>query len=387
MKPQTYKIVFCTPALYSAGGVERMVSCKANYFSEVLGHEVAIILTEGKERKPFFPLSERIKVINLGLDFEQLWNAPFWRKAALYIRKQRRYKQLLTAELTRLQPDITISTLRREINFLADIDDGSAKIGELHLNRKNFRMFDNQRRNVLLRLFECWWKDNLIGHLRKLDRFVVLTENSAQEWPELDNVAMIPDFVPITPKTTEKSHEKRVVSIGRYSYEKGYDLLLEAWALVEKQFADWRLDIYGMGDRSAYERLAERLGIDRSRCRLNSSVEDVSAAYQSCSIFALSSRFEGFGLVLVEAMASEVPVIAFNCPNGPTELIDDGINGLLVPASSVKVYAEKLAMLMRDETLRKRLGSNGREKAVQHYTIERIAAQWEQLFDELMKAR
>ena len=131
MKTQSYKIVFCTPAIYSAGGTERVVTAKANYFADVLGYDVTIILTEGSDDTSFFPLSDRVKVVNLRLNFEELWEKSFVRKVFLYIKKIRKYRSLLQSELVRIHPDITISTLRREINFLDDIDDGSLKVGEL----------------------------------------------------------------------------------------------------------------------------------------------------------------------------------------------------------------------------------------------------------------
>ena len=173
-----YKIVYCTPALYSAGGVERVVSVKASYFAEVYGYDVTIIITEGQGRECFFPLSDKVRVINLQLGFEDLWHASFLKKVLLYLRKQRRYKQMLTTELMRLRPDITISVLRREINFINSIPDGSKKIGELHVNRSNYRNFTGCDSNIVKRQFARFWMNNLIGHLKQLDRMVVLTESA-----------------------------------------------------------------------------------------------------------------------------------------------------------------------------------------------------------------
>ena len=106
------KIVYCTPALYMAGGVERVLTLKANYFAEHFGYDITIILTEGKGKPLFYPLSERIKVINLDIGFEELWTCSFLKKIFIYLKKQCRYKKLLTAELMRLRPDITVSLLR-----------------------------------------------------------------------------------------------------------------------------------------------------------------------------------------------------------------------------------------------------------------------------------
>lgn len=386
-----YKIVFCTPALYSAGGVERVVSFKANYFAEQLGYDVTIIVTEGRGRDCFFPLSDQVKVINFELGFEALWQASFIKKIFLYLTKQRQYRRLLKAELMRIRPDITISMLRREINFLTSIQDGSRKIGELHVNRANYRNFEANEANVLKRLFAKLWMKSLVGQLKRLDQLVVLTEKSKASWPELSNVTVIPDPIPIQLECGMRSVEcgvkaNRVVTIGRYAYQKGYDLLLQAWAEVEKQYPDWTLDIYGMGDQTDYRQLMTDLGIDTERCHLNGPVKDVAEVYRDGSIFVLSSRFEGFGLVLVEAMASGLPVVSFDCPAGPDEIITNEVDGLLAPSGDVKALAEKIMTLMADEDLRQRLAMQARQTAKQ-YEMASLAKQWQRLFETVTNNR
>ncbi|MBQ9648986.1 MAG: glycosyltransferase family 4 protein [Prevotella sp.] len=386
-----YKIVFCTPALYSAGGVERVVSFKASYFAEQLGYDVTIIVTEGRGRDCYFPLSDQVKVINFELGFEALWQASFIKKIFLYLTKQRQYKRLLKAELMRIRPDITISMLRREINFLTSIQDGSRKIGELHVNRANYRNFEANDSNVLKRLFAKLWMKSLVGQLRRLDQLVVLTEKSKASWPELSNVTVIPDPIPIQVEWEVGSDEygvkaKRVVTIGRYAYQKGYDLLLQAWAEVEKQYPDWTLDIYGQGNQTSYRQLMTELGVDTERCHLNGPVKDVVEAYREGSIFVLSSRFEGFGLVLVEAMACGLPVISFDCPAGPDEIITDGVDGLLAPSGDVHALAEKIMTLMADKDLRQRLAKQARQTA-RRYEMASLANQWQRLFETVTNNR
>ena len=400
MSISPYKIVFCTPALYSAGGVERVVSYKASYFAEQLGYDVAIIVTEGWGRVCYFPLSNKVKVINFELGFEELWKASFIKKAYLYLTKQRRYKRLLKAELMRIRPDITISMLRREIKFLTDIPDGSKKIGELHVNRANYRNFEANDSNGLKRLFARFWMKSLVGRLKRLDQLVVLTDKSKDSWRELSNVTVIPDPITIevnSEKVKSEKCAKRVITIGRYAYQKGYDLLLQAWAEVmqrekgkvnSEKFAaagngeEWTLDIHGQGDQTDYRQLMTELGIDTDRCHLNGPVEDVVKVYQDSSIFVLSSRFEGFGLVLIEAMACGLPVVSFDCPAGPDEIITDGVDGFLVPSGDVHALAEKLMALMSDENLRKRLGQHARQTA-QRYDMAVLADQWTALFDSV----
>ncbi len=383
MSNKKYKICYCAPAIYSAGGVERVVSVKASFFAEVYHYDVTIIVTEGKKRDCFFPLSDKVKVVNLNLGFEELWKVSFIKKVFLYLNKQFKYRRMLRSELMRLRPDITISVLRREINFLNSIPDGSRKIGELHVNRSNYRNFTSRDSNFVKHLFARFWMNDLLKHLQKLDRMVVLTEDAKKDWPELSNVTLIPDPIPFKVDQVSTLSSKRVVSIGRYAYEKGNDLLLKAWAKVEKQCHDWTLDIYGQGNQTPYRELMQELGIDVTRCHLHGSLADVKDVYLNSSIFTLPSRFEGFGLVIIEAMACGVPVVAFDCENGPRNIITNNQNGILVKPFDVDEYADSLLRLMHDDQLRAQMGSRAYESS-KKYMIEDIAVQWKKLFDEVI---
>ena len=383
MNKDKYKIVYCTPALYSAGGTERVVSVKANYFADVLGYDVTIIVTEGKNGNSFFPLSDKVKVVNLSLNFEELWNVSFVKKIFLYLKKQRRYKKHLTDELLRIRPDFTITTLRREINFINSINDGSIKIGEQHLSRTNYRRIDSRFTHFYEALFFKWWKNRVVINLMKLDRLIVLTSDAASEWPELSNIRMIPDPLSIKVNQVSSLTSKRVITIGRYSYEKGYDILLQIWSKVEKKCTDWQLDVFAMGDPTPYVKMMDDLSLDKKRCHLHSSVVDVEEEYLKSSILVQPSRTEGFGLVIVEAMACGLPVISFDCENGPRSIITDGEDGFLIPPFDVDSFADHLVRLMNDVDLRNTMGKKGQIKA-QSYQIDSIGLQWKQLFDELM---
>lgn len=386
MSTRPYKIVFCTPALYSAGGVERVVSYKASYFAEQLGYDVTIIVTEGKGRDCYFPLSDKVKVINFELGFEVLWQASFAKKIILYLTKQRQYKKLLKRELMCIRPDFTITTLRREINFLSDIPDGSKKIGELHVDRANYRNFATNKQNPIKQVFSRWWSNSLLDHIRRLDKMVLLTDSAMYDWPELDNKIKISDPLPFLIDEKSSLLCKRIISIGRFDYEKGNDLLLQVWKKVEKQMPDWQLDIYGNGNREPYLLQMRQLEIDSSRCHLYEPINDVKKEYLNSSVFVLPSRYEGFGLVLIEAMGCGVPVVSFDCENGPRSIITNGADGFLIPTFDIDAFADKLLLLMRDENLRRQMGEKAQKSAAK-YDIDSIGLQWKQLFDGLMANR
>ena len=211
---RNYKIVYCTPSLYMAGGVERVLSLKANYFAEYYGYDVTIITTDGQDLENFFPLSDKVKVVNLGINFEEMWHRSFIARLFLYIPKERRFKKLLTGELKRIKPDFTISLLRREINFLTDINDGSKKIGEIHINRAHYRNFTPNRSNPFKALFAKYWMRGLVKKVKKLDRFVVLTEYDRQAWQEIPRVDVIPNPLPFYPDISHAIRRKRIIAVG-----------------------------------------------------------------------------------------------------------------------------------------------------------------------------
>lgn len=347
---------------------------------------MTIIITEGVGDKTFFPLSDKVKVINLGINFEELWNKPLLRKIILYLKKQYLYRESLNKELQRILPDITISTLRREVNFIHKIKDGSVKIGELHLSRKYYRGIEPLNSNILNRNFVRWWKGDISRQLKKMDRVVFLTDCAALEWPELTNKTVIADPQTLNITCCSSLKTNKVIAVGRYSYEKGYDLLLKIWSIVENKCLDWELEIYGMGDPSPYVKLMTELSIDKNRCHLNASLADVCKVYNNSSVLVQPSRTEGFGLVIVEAMAHSLPVVSFDCENGPRTIITDGEDGFLVPAFDINAFADRLIRLMSDENLRVIMGRNARGKS-QRYDMEKIAMKWKSLFDELMQNR
>ena len=377
------KIVYITPQLYTADGVARVLTMKANYFAEKFNYDITIILTEGKDKPLFYQLSDKIHVVNLDLNFEEIWHLPFFKKALVYLKKQRKYKYLLTKELMQLRPDISVTLLRREINFINEIKDGSKKIGEMHILRSHFRNFEKNQTNAFKELFSKYWNYRLIGKLKQLERMIVLTEKDCKAWTELDNVIAIPNPLPFTPKTISPLTEKRVIAVGRYYQEKGFDLLLESWAKIYKSHPDWRLEIFGDGDKAMYEEIRDKLGIPPSCCILNGRTNTIEQEYVNSSIFVCSSRFEGFGMVLVEAMACGLGVVSFDCPWGPSSILANGEDGILVENGNTNSLAEAIKSLMDDSDKLNTLAKNAIIN-VRRFQMDKIAYQWKELLESLV---
>lgn len=375
------KIVYCTPSLYIAGGIERVLTTKMNYLADKAGYEVWVILTDGKGKNPYFPLSDKIHIVNLDLNFEELWSLGFLKKIFVYLKKQRIYKKKLKEALYEIRPDITVSTLRREINFITSIKDGSRKVGEMHVNRANYRNFEANDTNALKKIFERIWMKSLVGKLKKLDQFVVLTDEDRRNWHELDNVTTIPNPLNVFPTIESNQSARKVIAAGRYCYQKGFDLLLRAWAIVNEKHKDWHLDIYGAGKNVEYKNLVNTLNICQN-VGINPPTDNIYAKYADASIFVFSSRFEGFGMALLEAMATKLAVVSFACPCGPKDIISDGNDGVLVTNEDIQELADKICYLIENEEERKSMAENAKLKAMQ-YSVDNIMHRWIRLFESL----
>lgn len=374
------KIAYCLPSLYIAGGMERVLSLKANYLAAHADYEVYLILTDGKEKTPWYPLSPEVQIRHLDINFEELWHLSLWKKILVYSRKQRIYRRRLAACLEEIRPDITVSMMRREINFLHRLKDGSKKVGEIHTNRKNFRNFESGAGPVK-KLLQAYWAKQLIRKIKTLDYFVVLTEEDKAQYPELDNVTVIPNPLTFYPDQYSDCTSRRIIAVGRYSHEKGMDLLLRAWQQVEIKHPDYILHVYGAGDRTPYENLKKELHIG-ANCHLHGATDQIAEKYSESSISVLSSRFEGFGMVLIESMACGVPPVAFACPCGPRDIIRHGHNGLLTEQENVGQLAENICYLIEHPEIRRQMGKQAREDA-RKYQPEYVMQKWEKLFQKL----
>jgi glycosyltransferase involved in cell wall biosynthesis len=361
--------------------MERVLTLKANYFAEVLNYDICIIVTEGKGKSPFFPLSPKIKIINLDIRFDEMLGKSLAEKAFVYIRKQLQYKKKLKKLLYELRPDITVSMLRREIIFLPYLQDGSVKLGEYHWSRTNIYNTFSGEMNILKKIISVLWRKQLIAALKRLDKFIVLTYEDAKQWPEIKNTIVIHNPLSFWPEAISPCSSKEVIAAGRYVPQKGFDLLIDAWKRVAAIHPEWSLRIYGAGVKKALQAQIEREGLAAS-CFLEGAVPDLENKFLQSSIFVLSSRFEGFALVLMEAMCCGVPPVSFDCPCGPREIIRDGIDGLLVEPGNVLSLASKICYLIDNESIRKDMGRMAR-KNVQRFNIENIGRQWQGLFESL----
>lgn len=380
------KIAYCIPSLYYPSGMERVLTLKANYFAEHFGYDIHIILTDGKDKRPYYKLHPSITIHQLEINYDELYGRSLPKRIYGYWKKQRLYKKRLNECLCNIRPDITISLLRREINFISKMEDASIKLGEIHFNKSNYREFsDNRLPYFIQRIVKQYWMRQLIKQLHKMKYFIVLSHEDAAEWTELNNVTVIYNPLPFLPDKQSDTTSKQVIAVGRYMPQKGFDRLIPAWKIVNQRHPDWTLSIYGDGMRQQLQQQIDKLEISSS-CLLKHSVENIVEKYCESSIFVLSSRYEGFGMVIIEAMACGVPPVSFTCPCGPRDIITDGKNGLLVENGDIEGLAEKICYLIENEKLRLEMGKQARAD-IDRFKIENIAMQWKTLFESVLKNR
>ena len=219
---------------------------------------------------------------------------------------------------------------------------------------------------------------------RKYDQVVCLSKEDLKRWRRhLSNVTQIYNPITITKTKDPDYSAKRVIAVGRLDGQKGFDFLIAAWKLVHERFPDWLLDIYGEGDmREPLQRQIDGLGLG-DRVVLRGRTQNISQEYARHSIMVLSSRFEGFVLVLCEASVCAVPQVSFSCESGPSEIISDRESGILVsPVGDEKKMADALTELMASESLRRKMGLCA-ERLSHRFALPTIVGQWRSLLGDI----
>lgn len=375
------KIVYCLNSIRYLGGIQRVTVVKANALAEIEDNEVYIIVTDDKNGVITEPLSPKVHLIDLDInyykdDYKSRWNVL----KGIFI-KRREHKKRLASVLNEIQPDIVISVGQSEKNMIPSIKGKWKTIREFHYT-KDYRF--NHAHSIFDKILAYW--GNIYDYsfkIKKYDHIVTLTqEDKDTNWKGWENVSVIPN--PSTFQTNEIStlNEKKVISVGRLAAPKNYASLIRAFKDVADKHTDWILEIYGDGPQEVeLKSLITKLNLEK-HVFLKGFSSNVKEVMINASIFALSSLFEGFGLVLVEAMACGLPIVSYACPCGPKDIITEGKDGFLVEVNDEMALANKINILIENEELRKQMSDAAKIKADQ-YNIENITSMWINLFKEL----
>lgn len=388
-------ILYCIPHLFRQGGMERVLTQKLNWLAGHTDYRLLVATTESTPQGmpiAHFPLDERVEVRELNINFDAEFGAPLPYKLWQHIRKQRIYQKALEQLIREQGVDICVSLCGKEIAFLSALP--CRTMAEIH--------FSKNERQLRIEAYHTGWLWTLLGKLRnqallhdvkRLKRFVCLTQADLQAWQQsgCKHAQCIPNpcgVLPAEPGSvgTDKpiSHAERkktVIGVGRLHPQKGFDRLLEAWQYVEKKHPDWALEIAGEGPE--HSRLTQLIkDLQLKKATLVGAQTDMFRVYSSASLLAMSSRYEGLPLALIEAMWCGTPCVSFDCPQGPAELISPE-RGILVPNNDIQGLAEAICTLIEDEQRRLQAAEKSYDYAHQHFAEDVIMQQWLSLFRDL----
>lgn len=374
------KILYCIPHLYNAGGMERVLSQKVNWLAAHTKHEITIITTElTPEGQPevYFPLDKKVQVVVLPIDFNADYDKPLWSKWIGHMRRMRAYERALRAYICANHIDLCISLCGKEIAFLHTMP--CRTIAELHfaMDQRRQLLTANHRGRFWSMLGRIRTRQ-LVRAVKPLERLVVLTEKDQVDWEKAGcrNVTVIPNVcsldgqkVPMKPKKS-----KTVLAVGRLHEQKGFDLLLAAWQPIEAHYPDWTLRIVGEGPkRTELEAQITAQGLEH--VVQAGRTDNMTKEYAAASLFVLSSRYEGLPLALIEAMWCGLPCVAFDCPQGPAELLADG-RGWLVPQGDIAALSAQMAYAISHADEAAERARKAQSYAQTTYSEAAIMPQW-----------
>lgn len=354
-----------------------MLATIANEMSRY--YDVTVITAFNGGQVDAFSFVGRVHRVDLGID-RTLYSSP---------REQKRgYKRELTTFLQASAFDVCVSLGSLEMTFLPTINDGSRKVFWFHFALN----YDIETCHItrFSRLNYIIGKVKQLRHVsaaRKYDKVVVLSKTDCKSWQRyLHNVTYIYNPLTIKKSVNPDYTVAKAMAVGRIDRQKGFDYLVDAWRIVYEKYPQWQLDIYGTGSEKNVTELRKQIdGNGLSHVVfLKGKSNDMGKNYSEHSLMVLSSRYEGFGLVLLEASACGLPLVSFDCKQGPAEIIDDGRNGYLVrPVGNIQGLAEAICKMLSDESLRKKMGEEA-ERMSGRFSLEKISAQWRELFEKLI---
>lgn len=341
-----------------AAGTERAVVNLANILSS-LGYSVIILSTDSKNGFSAYNLDKKVTVFHFGL---KIASAKGFAKIAEYKKLKQEIGNLIKEE----KIDCIIGTYSF-FNVLITKIKNIKTVGCEHFNYFSASKFHR----IVRRIF-----------YPRLDAVVVLTERDKKHYSFLKNCFVIPNSLSFETDIKNSWSEKKILSIGRYTRQKGFDFLIETAKELKNNFSDWKVEIIGSGED---EKLLKDLV---SEYHLKDNVlflpptKDVVSLYKSASIYCMSSRWEGLPMVLIEAQTCGLPIVSFDCPEGPSEVVLNNENGFLCKPDNPHDLAEKLKLLMNDESLREKFGKNAFESS-KRFSSETIGEKWRRLLEKL----
>lgn len=375
---KSMKILYQIHSTYNPGGMERVLLNKVMYLVEKQGWEVVVVTTDQHGRPSFYPFPDSVRMIDLDINYSDDNGKPFLKKLAGYFRRRQDHKTHLEDLLKKERPDVVDCFYPGECSFVPSLKDGSRKVMELHQSKLFHHQYNRSGLMGLADKVRAWMDERLV---RKFDRFVVLTQEDMQMWGEMPGIRVIPNAANFIAEKYSDCSAKRVIAVGRLDYQKSFDRLIQVWEKVHQQMPDWRLDIFGQGEwQEMLQGMIDERGLQET-VKLNGPTKNIGQEYSESSMIVMSSHYEGFPMVMIEAMACGLPAVSFDFKCGPRDIIKEGENGLVVKDGDIDGLAKAMMTLMRDDELRRKMGENAK-RVVETFSEAKVMDKWVRLYEE-----
>ncbi|MBO4906505.1 MAG: glycosyltransferase family 4 protein [Bacteroidaceae bacterium] len=373
-------ILYVIKYIAQLGGLDRVMAFKMNWLAQH-GYKVHLVTYEQRDHSISFPLDPSISHTDIDVKLWKKEGRTVVQRWISYQRLRRLFAKRMRAEVERIQPDVlvTLTDSYQVIDLLMNIPTTALRIVESHVERKAFMKVGDFKGNPVMRWLAGIYDRRMSRYIQRADSLVLLTQQDKAQWSEVKHTVVIPNPLTYIPTRLSTLDNKIVMAAGRLHDQKGFDLLIQAWQTVHDAEPDWQLHIYGDGPNR--EQLQQQIDANQlsGSVSLLPATNDIFAAYSEASIFCLSSRYEGYGLVLAEAMSCGVPCVSFDCPYGPSDIIRDHQDGLLIPNGDTNALAQGLLSLMQDSKLRHTYGAAARNN-IMRYSPDNIMPLWKTLF-------
>lgn len=370
------KILYIFRSLAVWGGIERILVDKMNWLASKEDIDVYMLTTDQGDHPIPYQVSNKVHIEDLGINFHRKYQYGYLKRICISYQMRHKYKKSLSGRLIRIQPDVIVCTTADQIDIITEVKRRIPLVVESH---SICSRTIEQGKYAVLRKYRRF---TFLESLSKADCVVVLTEGDAEEWRHFHhNVVVIPNMLHPCKVESSPLTSKRVIWVGRFDYQKRAEVAIGIWKHVVNRHPDWYLDIFGEGE---YESEVTLMASSTRNVFVHKPTSQIFDCYSNSSILISTSLFEPFGLVIAEAMSCGLPVVAFDCPYGPAAIINEGLNGFLIPSDNMYCFADKLSLLIGDTSLRKHMGQAALESS-DRFTPDYIMPQWLALFDELSK--
>jgi len=380
------KIIYIYDSIARIGGVERVLVDKMNYLADNLGYEV-YLLTSCQGNHPLsFPLSNKVIHRDIDARFHLQYKYKFIRRQIVAYRIRRKFMRECQSIIDEIKPDVVIGTNYYEPAVICSLRTKAKIVIESHIAKSHSGDADGFRRSFLKKLYDsCMFHRRIRAIEKHCDYLVTLTNADRKEWNIEDaRITVIPNPITKCSDKTSDCSAFRVMCAGRLNEQKGFDMMIDAWNIVNKNHPNWHLYIYGEGEEeNKLHAQIMKLGLENT-INIMPFSHNIYEEYLKSSIFVLPSRYEGFGLVLIEAMSCGLPCVAFDCPHGPSDIIRDKEDGLIVENGNVEALANAICWMIEHNDERKTMGRKAKEN-VKRYSLDVIMSQWDEFLQKTVR--